>query len=159
MKKNVFKEVIIALLLCLVIMLVFALVLYQFVPNNKTLPPQVSYITPKEVSEELVSNSGVDEDEIIMTYEVNTDDINNYERTNDYNPGKANPFQVLSTSPDGGTSSDSSNSNVNGGTTGGASSESASSGSSSTSNGGTSKQGSGSSSSSSPYYNDHGSGK
>ena len=27
-----------------------------------------------------------------MTYEVNSDDLNNYKRIQDYKPGKANPF-------------------------------------------------------------------
>ena len=94
-KKSVFKEIIIALLLCLTILLVLSLVLYEYVPSRKTLPEKISYVTPEEVSEELVANAGVDEKEIVMTYEVEPEDMSKYERANDYNPGKANPFQTL----------------------------------------------------------------
>ena len=41
-------------------------------------------------------------DEIIMTYEITATDLDNFERTNDYNPGKVNPFAAYSDTPDEG---------------------------------------------------------
>ena len=166
--KSVFKEVIIALLLCLLIMLVFAIILYKYVPSNskKALPTQVSYATPKDVSQELISSSA-DEDEVIMTYEVEPSDMTNYERIRDYNPGKANPFETLpdpdeeksstasSGTTNGGSSSSTGSSSSNGsGTSAGSSSTTSSNG-----NAGSSERTSGTTSSSSEFYNDHGSGK
>lgn len=157
-KKSVFKEVIIALLLCLLIMLVFAIVLYKYVPSNskKALPSQVSYATPKDVSQELISSSA-DEDEVIMTYEVQPSDMTNYERIRDYNPGKANPFQTLS-DPNKSTSS----STAKPGTTSETSTGSGNSGtnpSNGNGNAGAAGGDSGTTSSGSDFYNDHGSGK
>ena len=168
-KKSVFKEIIIALLLCLLILLIFAIVLYKYVPSSskKELPPQVSYATPKDVSQELISSSA-DEDEVIMTYEVQPSDMTNYERIKDYNPGKANPFETLPDPDDknsSATTGSGTTSNGSGSSSGSSSSTNAgSSGSSTSSSNGNGNAGStggstGTTSSSSQFYNDHGSGK
>ncbi len=123
MAKSIIKEIIIVLLLCLAIMLVLGILLYEYVPITKTLPNEVSYTTPENVKQELLSSSDVDDTQVIMTYEVNQDDLNNYRRVQDYVPGKANPFssyETTATDPTG-----------NGSSTGGSSSNSSSSNSSS----------------------------
>lgn len=154
MKNSKFKEIIIALLLCLAIMLVLALLLYNYVPSTKTLPEKVAYTTPQKVRDELVAASDLDEDQIILTYEVDGSDMANYENINDYNPGNANPFGVFEKDGDGnvvgvttagnnGGSANGDNSNAganNGGTSnsGSASSGSVNTGNGATNNGGTS---------------------
>ena len=92
MKKKNLKEIIIILLLCLAIILILAVIFYGYMPNNITLPEKVSYTTPQEVTQALVSSGGIDDSEVILTYEVDSQDMNNYERINSYNPGKTNPF-------------------------------------------------------------------
>ena len=92
MAKSIIKEIIIMLLLTLAIIIVLGLVLYEYVPMSKVVPEPVSYTTPEDVKEELIEASGVDESEVIMTYEIDSTDLNNYRRTSNYNPGKANPF-------------------------------------------------------------------
>ena len=122
MAKSIIKEIIIVLLLCLAIMLVLGILLYEYVPITKTLPNEVAYTTPENVKQELLSSSDVDDTQVIMTYEVNQDDLNNYRRVQDYVPGKANPFssyETTATEPTG-----------NGSSTGGSSSNSSSSNSS-----------------------------
>ena len=115
MAKSIIKEIIIVLLLCLAIMLVLGILLYEYVPITKTLPNEVAYTTPENVKQELLSSSDVDDTQVIMTYEVNQDDLNNYRRVQDYVPGKANPFssyETTATDPTGnGSSTGSSSSN------------------------------------------------
>ena len=123
MAKSIIKEIIIVLLLCLAIMLVLGILLYEYVPITKTLPNEVSYTTQENVKQELLSSSDVDDTQVIMTYEVNQDDLNNYRRVQDYVPGKANPFSSYETTAENPTGSGSS--------TGGSSSNSSSSNSSS----------------------------
>ena len=53
MAKKVIKEIIIMLLLCLAIILILGVLLYEYVPSNKIIPEEVSYTTPEEVKEEL----------------------------------------------------------------------------------------------------------
>ena len=123
MAKNIVKEIIIILLLCLAIILILGILLYEYAPMSKTVPNPVSYTTPEEVQQELSSSSEVDNSQIIMTYEVDSTDLNNYERINDYQPGKANPFSSYETSGE--------NTTTNGSATGGNSTSSGSNSSSS----------------------------
>ena len=123
MAKNVIKEIIILLLLCLAIILLLGILLYEYVPMSKTVPNPVSYTTPEDVQQELASSSDVDNSQIILTYEVDSTDLNNYERINDYQPGKANPFSSYETSGE--------NTTTNGSATGGNSTSSGSNSSSS----------------------------
>ena len=92
MAKTIIKELIITLLLCLAIILVLGILLYEYVPITKTIPNPVSYTTPEDVKQELLASEGVDASKIIMTYEVDSTDLNNYKKIQDYKPGKANPF-------------------------------------------------------------------
>lgn len=101
MTKSIFKEIIIVLLLCLAIILVLGIILYEYVPISKTVPSEVAYTTPEDVQQELIAAGSVDENEIVMTYEVNGDDLNTYRRIQDYKPGKANPFSSYQTSTEG----------------------------------------------------------
>lgn len=134
MTKSIFKEIIIVLLLCLAIILVLGIILYEYVPISKTVPSEVAYTTPEEAQKELVAAGSVDQNEIVMTYEVNSDDLNTYRRIQDYKPGKANPFSSYQSSTGEGE----------GNTTGGSSSSS----SAATSSGASSAQAGSSSSSS-----------
>lgn len=97
MAKNVIKEIIIILLLCLAIILLLGILLYEYVPITKTMPNPVSYTTPDNVKQELANAGEVDESKIIMTYEVDSTDLNNYKRIQNYKPGKANPFSSYET--------------------------------------------------------------
>ena len=78
MAKNVIKEIIILLLLCLAIILLLGILLYEYVPMSKTVPNPVSYTTPEDVQQELAASSDVDNSQIILTYEVDSTDLNNY---------------------------------------------------------------------------------
>ena len=138
MTKSIFKEIIIVLLLCLAIILVLGIILYEYVPISKTVPSEVAYTTPEDVQQELIAAGSVDENEIVMTYEVNSDDLNTYRRVQDYKPGKANPFSSYQ-SQEGEGKEDGTGTST-GTKTGGSSQsgESSSSGSSSSSNTGSS---------------------
>lgn len=132
MSKNISKEIIIILLLCLAIILVMFALLYSYIPMNIMLPEPISYTTPQDIQEELKTTSQVDEDEVILTYTLDTDDLNNYQRINDYRPGKTNPFSTYKTQDEEKPDEEG---NTTGTTSGGTSSGSSSSGSSSSSSG------------------------
>ena len=92
MAKSIIKEIIIILLLALAIIIVLGLLLYDYVPMSKIVPEPVSYTTPENVKAELIESGEVDESKVILTYEVDSTDLNNYRNIKNYNPGKANPF-------------------------------------------------------------------
>ena len=109
MAKKVIKEIIISLLLCLAIILLLGILLYEYVPTTKTIPNAVSYTTPENIKQELANSEGVDESQIIMTYEVDSTDLNNYKRIQNYKPGKANPFSSYETTETNGTNTTNNN--------------------------------------------------
>lgn len=113
MAKKVIKEMIIILLICLAIILILGVLLYEYVPSNKIIPDAVSYTTPEAVQEELSKSEDVENDEIILTYSVDSTDLDNYERINTYVPGKPNPF-----SPYDETTTSGENTTQNGSSTG-----------------------------------------
>lgn len=117
MSKTIVKEIIISLLICLAIILVLGIIFYEYVPISKTIPNDVSYSTPQEAKAELTNSSGVNADDIIMTYEVDSTDLSNYARINNYKPGKANPFSSYETQSTNGNANNSGSSTGNTNTT------------------------------------------
>lgn len=115
MGKSIAKEIIIGLLLCLAILLVLAVMMYSFIPNNKVIPEPITYSAPQEVKK-VLDEAATDSSQVILTYEVNSSDLSLAQRTNDYNPGKVNPFssyQVQQATP-----AEGSNSNTGGASSG-----------------------------------------
>ena len=92
MVKNIIKELIIFLLLILAIILILGVLLYKYVPANKIIPEKVSYTTPETVKTELQEDESVDNSEVIVTYKIDSTDLSNYKKIQEYVPGKKNPF-------------------------------------------------------------------
>ncbi len=117
MAKNIIKEMIIVLLLALAIILILGVLLYEYVPINKPIPEKISYTTPEKVKSELETNSNVDDMEVVITYEIDSTDLNNYRKINEYNPGKKNPFSSITqetnnTTEEGNNNINSTNNNI-----------------------------------------------
>ena len=159
MAKNLVKEMIIFLLLALAIILILGVLLYKYVPANKIIPEKVSYTTPENVKTELQTDENVDDSEVVVTYQIDSTDLSNYKKIQEYVPGKKNPF--ASVQQDNSTAG----SNSNSGTTENSSSNNksntnSSTGSTTTTSSGSTNSGNGSStttnSSNSGYLPDKG---
>lgn len=92
MVKVVIRELIIALLACAALLLAVVTVFYNFIPANKTLPEVTKYKAAEDIQVQLNEEVDEESDEIILTYEVTAQDLDNYEKIDEYNPGKVNPF-------------------------------------------------------------------
>ena len=135
MAKSVIKEIIIALLLCLAIILVLGILLYEYIPITKSVPDEVKYTVSSDVEQqktEIRSLEADDEYSSGSTDSIDSEDLNNYRRVQDYVPGKANPFSSYETTADNPTENESSTGGTS--SSGGSSSSSSSSGTSSSSN-------------------------
>ena len=141
MAKTIVKEIIIILLLCLAIILVLGVLLYEYIPNDKIIPEAVAYITPESVKEELNNAETVDESQIIRTYTLDSTDLNNYKRVDSYVPGKPNPFSSYqtngqTTNQSGGTGSSGTSSGSNSSSNNNSNSNNSSTGTTNSSSGG-----------------------
>ena len=97
---NIIKEIIIMLLVCLAGMLLFAVVLYEYIPNRKVIPEIAQYNPSEKIKELKADDIDKKNETIIKTFEVTSSDLANYKVANDYVPGKSNPFGSGKTNPD-----------------------------------------------------------
>ena len=95
MAKNIIKEIIIFLLLTLAIILVLGVLLYEYVPMNKIIPEKVSYTTPEQAKSELKEDVSENNEELYIDYHIDSTQLNNYKKIQEYIPGKKNPFESL----------------------------------------------------------------
>lgn len=100
MIRSIIKEVIIVLLLLVAIILALGILFYDYIPTNKTVPSVAEYKTSETIKNE-ITDTVVDNQEILVTYEITEQDLKNYEKTKDYKKGKANPFSTYVTTPSG----------------------------------------------------------
>ena len=121
---KIIKEIIIMLLTCLVGMLLFAVIFYEYIPNRKIVPEVSQYAPSEQVKEIMADDIDKRNDQVVLTYKVTGSDLNNYKVTKDYVPGKANPFGAVSQDVEasattkGGTSSNSNGKTTTGGSKG-----------------------------------------
>lgn len=117
---NFIKEVIISLLVCLLVLVGLSFAFYNFIPTNKVIPEKIEYKASEEIKQELGTEVNNNSDNIIKTYEITANDLDQYQKNKDYNPGKKNPFAAVSqgssdNTADGGTSTDNTLENNKGG--------------------------------------------
>lgn len=98
MIKSIIKEIIIVLLLLVAIVLALGVLFYEYIPTNKTVPSVAEYTTSEVIKNE-IADQVVDEQEVLVTYEITEQDLKTYEKTKDYKKGKANPFSTYVTKP------------------------------------------------------------
>ena len=91
---KIIKEIIIMLLVCLVAILLLAVLFYEYIPARKVVAEVTTYTASDTVSELLADDIDKKDVDVIL---VTSSDLNNYEATNNYVPGKANPFAAVST--------------------------------------------------------------
>lgn len=95
MIKSIIKEVFIILLLFISILLVLAILFYGYRPSTKKVPTVVSqYSLPEKIQEEL-DETILETQNIVKTYKVDSDDLYKYEKSNDYDKGRNNPFEAI----------------------------------------------------------------
>ncbi len=154
MSKGVFKEIIIILLLVIAVILLLGILLYDYVPLNKVIPEKITYSVTDEIKSALQEEKAVSDEEVVLTYEVTSTDLKNYQRINEYKAGRKNPFEDV-TNPETNTTTETAGTtnNQNSGTASGSSTSGTNTGTSSNS-GSTSNQNNNSTSTN--YYPDKG---
>ena len=120
MAKTIFKEVLIILLVCVAIVLLMAVIFYNYIPTNKVIPAKVTaYQLPQNV-EEIINETTIDSyNSASINYTIDNADLSKYQATQSYNPGKADPFSATTedtnttiNNNDAGTSNESVDQNV-----------------------------------------------
>lgn len=95
--KSVIKEIVIMLLLLAAIILALGVLLYDYIPSSKIVPKISEYEIQDNIKEELSETITNSKEEVIITYEVDSKDLDIYEKKNDYKAGNPNPFSYYTT--------------------------------------------------------------
>ena len=114
MAKSIFKEILIILLVCVAIVLLMAVIFYNYIPTNKVIPAKVTaYQLPQNV-EEIINETTIDSfNSSSINYTIDNSDLTRYEAAQSYNPGKADPFAEYTEDAPASTDDDDSNSGAN----------------------------------------------
>ena len=114
MIKSIFTEIIIILLLFIITLLLLGILFYDYMPNSKTIPAKVQeYALDETVKTELEKElSNNKPEEVVKTYKLDEYDVENFEKTNEYNKGKVNPFVEYSKGIDENNNSNNINTNT-----------------------------------------------
>lgn len=107
--KRFLKELMITVLLCIALVLILAVIFYDYIPINKAIPEPVDYTMPEslsEVKEELKNAVQDEEEKIIVTYEIDDSDLSGYKKQGSYKEGKVDPFSMTSTTTSNNTTND-----------------------------------------------------
>ena len=95
--KKAIKEIGIFILLCLAVVIVLAIMFYNFNPSGKVVPSKVTYTAPEAVKEELQEATEKSEADIKLEdkiYTIEGTDLNVYKKNKSYDSGKVNPFEA-----------------------------------------------------------------
>ena len=104
MAKSIFKEVLIILLVCVAIILLMAVIFYNYIPTNKVIPAKVTAYQLPENVEAIINETTIDSyNSASINYTIDDADLSRYEATQSYNPGKADPFSAASEETTGST--------------------------------------------------------
>ena len=130
MGKIIAREIAITLLFCITVALVLGVILYDYSPNNKVVPRRVeAYVAPDNIKQEIESTDNPEDQQVVISYEIDDTDLSVYEKSKIVDPGKSNPFAdytvpEVNTNPSqdetnlGGTETGDGNTNSEGSSTG-----------------------------------------
>ena len=114
MKKSIFKEILLTLLVVVAILLVLAVVFYQYIPSNRTIPSKVTaYQASEEVAKEIEEDANSELVEQNQTYEITDQDLSLFKKIESYRPGKKDPFEQSSSKVSDGETNDNDTPNDN----------------------------------------------
>lgn len=94
MNKNILKELGISLLIVVAILLLITIIFYNKIAIGQVIPKVEHYALSEEIANEIENDILDETTEIVTTYKLDASDLKRYEKTNEYNKGKKNPFSV-----------------------------------------------------------------
>ena len=97
MAKYIIKEIFIVILIIVLLALVLGIVFYEYIPMNKIIPVKVEAYTISNELEQEVGQvvSGNNQETITKTYVVEEYELQEYEKNDEYDKGKKNPFSAV----------------------------------------------------------------
>lgn len=92
---EIIKDIIVSILILAIIIIVLCIIFYDKIALSKAIPESENYIPSKDMQKELQNNNLDEEEMVVVNYFIDASDLKKYEKTNEYNPEKSNPFEEL----------------------------------------------------------------
>lgn len=93
---EVIKDLIISVLIIICIIVILSIVFYDKISLSKVIPEAEEYFLTEEMEQEIEDTDLEEAQEVIVNYYIDATDLKKYEKTNEYNKGKSNPFAAES---------------------------------------------------------------
>lgn len=94
---KIIKDFILSMLIVICVIIILCLIFYDDISLNKFIPESQEYSLTEEISKEMEENDFEGMKEVVTKYYIDASDLKKYEKTNEYNKGKKNPFAVEET--------------------------------------------------------------
>lgn len=93
---EVIKDLIISILIIICIIVILSIIFYDEISLGKVIPEAEEYFLTEEMKQEIEDTNLEEAKEVIVNYYIDATDLKKYEKTNEYNKGKSNPFAAES---------------------------------------------------------------
>ena len=93
---EVIKDLIIIVLIIICIIVILSIIFYDKISLSKVIPESEEYFLTEEMQQEIEDTNLEEAQEVIINYYIDATDLKKYEKTNEYNKGKSNPFAAES---------------------------------------------------------------
>jgi len=91
---EIIKDLIISILIVVCIIVILSVIFYDKISLSKVIPESEEYILTEEMQEGIEESIVEESKEVVTKYYIDAADLKKYEKTNEYNKGKKNPFAV-----------------------------------------------------------------
>ena len=91
---DLIKDFIISILLIICIVILLSIILYDDISLGKVIPETDEYFLTEEMEEEIKETNLEEKKEVVVKYYIDATDLKKYEKANEYNKGKSNPFSA-----------------------------------------------------------------
>jgi len=93
---EVVRDIITSILIIICIIILLSIIFYDKVSLSKVIPESEDYKLSNKMQQELKDKDIDDVQEIIVNYYIDASDLKKYEKTNEYDKGRSDPFAPIS---------------------------------------------------------------
>jgi len=91
---EIIKDLIISILIVVCIVVILSVIFYDKISLGKVIPESENYILTEEMQQGINDSVIEESKEVVTKYYIDAADLKKYEKTNEYNKGKKNPFAI-----------------------------------------------------------------
>ena len=92
---NLIKDIVVSILIIACIVLLLVVIFYDKISITRVIPEADYYTLSEEMQQELGDTNIEETEEIVINYHIDAKDLKKYEKNNEYDKGKSDPFSQV----------------------------------------------------------------